>query len=377
MNDIASEYSFSCGRNSDYLVNYSPNIFSVENEMLKRALGGRKGLAILTPTVYEIYGGMFNEIIKNHDLNMSVMVISCRRENKEFKVFELVEEITNEVIARNLDRKSVLLGIGGGVCTDIVGFSAGIIRRGMPHIRIPTTLLGQIDAGIGLKCGLNHKDKKNFIGLFNPPELSLIDPRFLKTLSPSHYRQGWAEIIKMAVVSDEKLFEMIEQHHDELTCSNFVKPQDIRDKILWRSISLMLKELEDNPFEQNSYKRLVDMGHTFSPRIESESDYQVSHGEAVAIDMALTFVLAEKLGFIKEEVRDRLIHLLDKIGLDVYSPHLNYKSCAAAINDAALHRGGEINFPIPTGFGTVRFVQDRHLFTKQLIEEGCNLLRER
>ena len=247
-----------------------------------------------------------------------------------------------------------VVALGGGVCSDVVTVAASLVRRGVDHIRIPTTLIGQIDAGIGIKGAVNMAGQKSLVGTFHPPARVFIDPRHLATLPLSRIRQGLAEILKMALIRDAELFDLVEAHAERLLATRFQEPAAARS-IISRSISLMVEELARNPFEDQTFERLVDMGHTFSPQLEARSGFRLSHGEAVAVDMALSCVIAVELGMMAMHAARRFIALLGRIGLPVNSHLLTAQLCRDAAAAATAHRGGHLNLVLPRAIGLATF----------------------
>jgi 3-dehydroquinate synthase len=274
-----------------------------------------------------------------------------------------------------LDRHSVLVAFGGGVCSDVVGFAASMIRRGIAYIRVPTTLVGQIDAGVGLKTGVNFRAGKNYLGSFHPPERVLIDPAFLGTLPARELRQGLAEMVKIALVRDPALFACLEECGGRLLQSRFCDPQAIAEHAIHRAIALMLEELGANPFENRTLERLVDMGHSFSPELESASGFTLPHGDAVAVDIALTCALAVELGMLDEEDALRIVAVLMQLGLPTNHELLDAALCRRAVRSVVLHRGGRLNLVVPTAIGSADFVRDPAIITDEVLERGLRRLR--
>jgi 3-dehydroquinate synthase len=235
--------------------------------------------------------------------------------------------------------------------------AASMVRRGVDHIRIPTTLIGQIDAGIGVKGAVNLAGQKSFVGVFHAPAAVLIDPQFLATLPATRIRQGLSEILKMALIRDAELFELVEAHAGTLVAKRFQEPAVARN-IVSRAISLMIDELAHNPFENQTFERLVDMGHTFSPQLEARSGFRLSHGEAVAVDMALSCVIAVELGLMSNHAARRFIALLERVGLPVGSTLLSAELCREAMACATAHRGGNLNLVLPCAIGHATFVDN-------------------
>ena len=233
-----------------------------------------------------------------------------------------------------------------------------LVRRGIAHVRIPTTLLAMVDAAIGLKCGVNLGDSKNYLGSFFPPRHVVVCPSFLATLPVQHLRQGISEIVKMALVRDQELFSTMEFAGIHLLEPGFFLHASRGHRIIARAIELMVDELAKNPFEVQGLQRLVDFGHTFSPTLESLTGYSMLHGDAVAIDMMLTAEISHRLGLLQASDLERMHALFRRLDLPSYSPVLDEGACRQAIASAMLHRGGSMNLVVPTAIGEAAFIED-------------------
>ncbi|CAH2787303.1 MAG: Demethyl 4-deoxygadusol synthase MysA [uncultured Caballeronia sp.] len=368
---IVDSFRMECRKQQNYDVHLIESLLSPEYSVLPAMLQERKVLVVTTPTVYDHYGELLYGLIRNRGLNMQVVVLPGGETNK---TLHSVERICAAALEYKLDRRSLLIGLGGGVCTDVVAMAASAIRRGIDHLRIPTTLIGLIDAGIGLKGGVNLGNKKNYFGCFNPPTHALLDRSFLQTLPTSFLRHGMAEILKMALVADRRLFELCETYQTALIKSKFGAPEEVSREIIWRSSRLMLEELQKNPYESHTYQRLVDMGHAFSPALEAATDFRLHHGEAVAIDMALTVTLAESLGFMLTDERNRFIAVLVQAGLPICAPELTVELCEAALEEVVYHRGGSINFPMPVEISRCVFLEKRDSLPSSVISAALQRL---
>ncbi|HEX7035603.1 MAG TPA: iron-containing alcohol dehydrogenase [Pseudomonadales bacterium] len=313
--------------------------------------GGRRTLVVTTPTVYRLYGSAVSDVLAEHDV--SILVLDC---NESTKGVAQVERVCRSAHAMRLSRTDLLIGLGGGVCTDITTVAASWLRRGIEHVRVPTTLLGQVDAGIGYKGAVNFDGHKSYIGCFHAPSHVLIVPRFLYSLPAHAIREGFAEIIKIAMVRDAELFGLIEGHAVELVRTSFRSRPRHGLEVIWRAVQRMLEELGKNPYEDRTYERLVDFGHTFSPLLEAASRYRLSHGRAVAVDMALTTVISSKLGLVDTAFRERVLDTIASLELPVYSNHLTVELCEESLRGALLHRGGKPNLVLPNGLGTAQFL---------------------
>jgi len=330
-------------------------LIDIQQQNTISILDNRRVLVITTPTVHDLYGDQMRNILASRPLKDNYVVVFELSETR--KTIESVQEVCALAVYHGLGRKDVIVAFGGGVCSDVVGFAASMFRRGISHVRVPTTLIGQIDAGIGIKGGVNYRSKKNILGCFHPPEAVLIDPSVLATLRAPHIRQGLSEIIKLAVIMDRGLFDNVKSYGRELISSKFQHPGNVAQAVILRAIELTLGELQQNSFEDQTLERLLDFGHTFSPLIEEETGFTISHGEAVAIDMALTCSLAAELGIMPIEDFRLVVDLLKDLGLPVWSPLLTVDLCKSAIRHTRAHRGGVLNLVVPTKIGAARFLK--------------------
>jgi len=322
---------------------------------LARLLAHRKALVVTTPTVDRLYGGRLRSVLTNWELDADVLVLSCDEASKSAKKALDVCEVA---VKRQIGRQDVLVSFGGGVCSDIVTLAASLIRRGIAHIRVPTTLIGQVDAGIGIKGGVNFCGKKNILGCFYPPEEVLIDPVYLQSLGRSEMSAGLSEIIKMAVACDRDLFYGLVDSGLDLLDSGFSQPFDMSRDVIWRACQLMLNELAPNIYEDQTYERIVDFGHTFSPKLESLADYKIPHGHAVAVDMAISAAISNELGWLPTDEFESIVHLLRELDLPTDSHLLDADACMESLHEAARHRGGRPNLVVPDRIGSSTFIHN-------------------
>jgi 3-dehydroquinate synthetase len=320
---------------------------------LSALVAGKRVFALTTPTVEQHYGKAFHDLLEQSCEEYTHL---CLPLTEKCKDISSVLQVCQAVQQSSIDRRGILIALGGGVCSDVLSVSASLVRRGVQHIRIPTTLLGAVDAGIGLKGGVNFGGHKNYLGCFYSPTHALIDVAYLRTLPCERIRHGLAEILKMALIADRGLFTLIRNYGVALVESRFQKPAEVGRWVVARSIELMLRELQENPYENRASERLADMGHTFSPALEPASNFELTHGEAVAIDMAFTCVLARMLGVMPEQEANAFISLLADLGLPIHSPLLTVPLCEHAIEHAISHRGGKLNMVAPTRIGAGTFL---------------------
>jgi 3-dehydroquinate synthase len=267
-------------------------------------------------------------------------------------------QTANDLIDRMLDlgihRRAVVIALGGGVVCDTVGYVAATYMRGIDYVNVPTSLIGQVDAAIGGKVGINHPRSKNFIGAFHHPLATVIDPEFLLTLPADEIRNGLAEAIKIAMIRDLGLFELLEEESSRL-----LDPAASRmGRIIATSIKGKIDLLSPDPFEDD-LRRVLNFGHTFAHPLEVEGEYQhLRHGYAVAIGMCIASRVALRRGVFPRAEYLRLIRLLRGLGLPTQAPRfaLDHVWRHAAI---VRHiRADSLNFVIPTTIGEVAIVND-------------------
>ena len=284
-------------------------------------------------------------------------------------VLEIAEAIHDLGLDRRLDP---VIAIGGGVCMDIVGFAASIYRRRTPYVRVPTTLMGYVDASVGAKSGVNFAGKKNKLGAYMPPALTLLDRSFLASLDSRQLANGAAEIAKMAIVKDPELFWLLAEHGSDLIEHKFqgiprasvsddlssAEDQRTPERVLYLAIQTMLEELAPNLWE-DSLERLVDFGHVFSMELEMEvlHDEKLFHGEAVAIDMAFSSVLSYVRGHISEQKLNQILGILRSLQLPVHHPAFDYAMADFALYERIKFSQGQ-KMPLPVGAGTARLFND-------------------
>jgi 2-epi-5-epi-valiolone synthase len=323
------------------------------NSVLQRAAGSRPVLAVVDQQVNHLYGDDLRAYLENElDLRGYLTIDG----SESSKTWMPVQRICEKAIDVELSRDGVMMAVGGGVTLDITGFAASIFRRGVNVVRIPTSLIGLIDVGVGIKHSINLGNKKSILGSFYPAIVNINDPTFLATLPPRHISCGIAEIIKVAMVLDANLFATLETHLEEFLAQRFQVSPLARD-VLVRSEVLMMQQIEPNLFESD-LQRLPDFGHTFSPTIEAVSGWTIQHGEAVAMDMLISTALAQCKGLCSPITLERLRKLLSLAGLpftpEVCRPDVLMK----ALRAARQHRAGNLNLVVPLEIGQADFIQE-------------------
>lgn len=335
------------------IVNVDEPVFDPSSPHLAQFVEGRQTFVVADQQAMLHYGNALSDYLSRTSELACCLTITAHENSKHW---ETVERICTHAVECRLDRSALMIGFGGGIVMDLVGVAASLYRRGIDYLRIPTTLIGIVDVAVGIKTAFNFVGKKNVLGAFYPPIGAIADRRFLQTLETRHIACGIAEIVKMGIVRDAYLFDLVERHAERLIASKFGDPADLAERILLRAQTAMMDELEPNLFESDKQRR-VDFGHTVSPALETATEYTLHHGEAVAIDMLLSTAIAVVLGFCEYSCLERLQAIYDTVGLPRRSEALTVRLIKAAFEDTSKHRDGNLNLVVPTAIGTATFVQ--------------------
>lgn len=231
------------------------------------------------------------------------------------KTREMWARLSDELLAAGYGRDSVIIALGGGVTTDLAGFVAATYMRGVPVVHVPTSLLAMIDAAHGGKVGVDTPAGKNLIGAFHPPALVVIDPLTLRTLPDEHLRAGMAEAVKHGAIADAAHLEWIVENTDAI----FDRDIPTLTMLIERSVGIKLGVVESDPREAGP-RKLLNFGHTIAHAIELISNFEVLHGEAVAIGMVAEALLGERLGVTETGTADALSTAVEVLGLPMRLP---------------------------------------------------------
>jgi len=357
-------------RTIEYEVVNCPDIFNPQNDALL-SIGKRENtrrFIVVDTNVDRYFSKAIKEYFDFHKINTRVLVFPSGEKNKSVENYLwILRELDEFPINR---RDEPIIAIGGGVLTDIAGFVASSYRRGVPHIKVPTTLMGYIDASVGIKTGINFNDHKNRLGSFEPPKKVLLDRNFLKTLPERHLLNGVCEMIKLAIVKDLTLFELLEAHGPTSITTRF--QDEISGSILDRSVGGMLEELQPNLFE-DELARKVDFGHTFSYGLETHDEAHLLHGEAVLIDIVLSSILANARNLLPDQELNRLFDLISKLGITLRTELVTPELLWNTLEERTYHRNGLQRVPLPKGLGQCTFVNDIKF---EEIQSACKILEE-
>jgi 3-dehydroquinate synthase len=270
------------------------------------------------------------------------------------KMLKQAGAICDRMIAAGLDRQSFVVGLGGGVIGDISGFVAAIYHRGIPHVQIPTTLLAMVDSSTGGKTGLNTRFGKNLIGAVHHPALVIDDVDVLKTLPQREFNQGFAEIIKHAVIADKKMFDTLQKWKARSPRQPLALQQLIRRNIEIKS-NIVAKDVRDRTGE----RAILNFGHTVGHAIERAGDYRkFLHGEALSLGIVATCAISIKNAGLANKERDAIVDLLRRFDLPTELPkNFSRQKILNALPHDKKFEGGKVRFVVTPCIGAAHLAK--------------------
>lgn len=376
------EYSFQV--NYSYRLHFSNRVFDSENPLLNDIVANA-GALTRVKTLFIIDDG----VLAAHPYLEEAIPAYCEAHREVLEFTQLINLPGGETAKNNkahLDmvlhgiehnkicRHSFVVAIGGGAIIDLVGYAAATAHRGVRLIRIPTTVLAQNDAAVGVKNGVNILGKKNFLGTFEPPYAIINDSGFLTSLEQRDWISGIAEALKVALVKDKDFYEFIKDQTQSLKD----RDMEVMKQLIHRCADLHMRHIAKNgdPFERGS-SRPLDFGHWSAHKLEHISGYSIRHGEAVAKGMALDIVYAAETGLISNKLADEIINVLKEVGFDLWIPVAGEKDTETllqGIEEFREHLGGRLTITLIEGIGRKK---DVHTIDKKLMKKAIAVLNSK
>jgi len=267
------------------------------------------------------------------------------------KSLAAVEEACRAVLAAGFERGDVVVGLGGGAATDTAGFVAAVLLRGVRWVALPTTLLGQVDAAVGGKTGVDLPEGKNLVGAFHQPIGVGCDPAFLRTLPARELRSGLAEVVKTAWIGDPELFALLEDD-PPLAPDHRALPEIVR-----RCVAVKARIVAEDE-KEGGVRAQLNFGHTIGHAIETEAAGRYLHGEAVALGMIAAVHLSVAAGLCEPSLSGRLVRLLDALGLPTSDPLLDPDAVVARTRADKKRRDGKDRYQLTVGLGSISVARD-------------------
>jgi len=331
-------------RDRAYAIQIAPGLFARVPQLLVRQWKSAVFHIIADSTVSRLYGGALRRAVQR--LGAKALLYEFPA-GEESKCQAVADALHTALLTEQIRRQDLVVALGGGVTGDLAGYVAATILRGVQFVQVPTTLLSQVDSSVGGKVGIDHPLGKNLVGAFHQPRAVFVDPHLLGTLPLRQFRSGVAEILKIALALDGRLYRDMERHVHRLNPGK----EDFLAGVISRAISLKAAVVTKDGFESGLRKSL-NLGHTIGHAVEAASSYSLLHGEAVAIGMACEARLSRELGLMTEEETRRLLTLLKKVGLPTTIPRsIERGAVRKALQLDKKGEGAVIKFVLPAGAG--------------------------
>jgi 3-dehydroquinate synthase len=293
-----------------YDIHLGQGVLRQLGEQLAALLPGRKAFLISHASLMALYGSTVTQSLQEAGFTVTTCLVP---EGERSKTLLTASRLYTRLARGGADRQSVICALGGGVIGDLSGFVAATYMRGIPFVQLPTSLLAMVDSSVGGKTGVNHQLGKNLIGAFYPPRAVFTDTALLHSLPEREYLCGLSEVVKAGVIADPALFTCIEEQV-EAVCQ---RQEHVVSTLIERAIVVKVRVVQEDPTERG-VRAILNFGHTIGHALEAVTAYDhYSHGEAVAIGMALVARLSERLGYCSSEVGERLCALLQTLRLPV------------------------------------------------------------
>ncbi len=272
------------------------------------------------------------------------------------KSMESLNEILCAMAREGFNRQDLLVALGGGVPGDIAGFAASIYMRGLKYIQLPTTLLAAIDSSIGGKTGINLACAKNMAGTFWPPSFTLIDPDFLITLPIDIYRDGLAEAVKYGVIADPQIWNQIDNLGHRMPLDPKMVDKDKEEELIKSCGQIKVRIVKEDQRDYGT-RMLLNFGHTIGHAIEQQSNYSISHGEAVAMGMVIESKWTYDIGLTKNDLSCQLKEFLLKIGFSMNFHEINIKELYPYMAMDKKHQGETMTIVVPQELGRCELME--------------------
>ncbi|HEY4270943.1 MAG TPA: 3-dehydroquinate synthase [Candidatus Udaeobacter sp.] len=308
-----------------------------------RALGSCRNCALISDSnVARLFAHRIRKSLSSAGFRSTLITIPA---GEKSKTLEQAGAICDQMIAAGLDRRSFVVGLGGGMIGDISGFVAAIYQRGIPHIQIPTTLLAMVDSSIGGKTGVDTRAGKNLIGAFHQPLLVIDDIDVLKTLPRREFNQGFSEIIKHAVIADAKMFRALKSWK--------AGDAPALQRLIKRNIEIKSGIVSKDEHDRTGERALLNFGHTVGHAIERAGNYRkFLHGEAVSLGIVAACSVSITRAGLSPDERGAIVNLLQQFGLPTRLPrNFPRKKILDAVKFDKKFEGGKIRFVVTPRLG--------------------------
>lgn len=325
-------------------------LIDTAGEVIGGRLAGIRAAIVTDETVAKHYLAPLQLSLDAAGIAFSPIILPAGERTKRF---EALQQVVDAILGANLERGDAVIALGGGVIGDLAGFAAGIVRRGMHFVQVPTTLLAQVDSSVGGKTGINTAHGKNLVGVFHQPKLVLADTDALDTLSKREFRAGYAEVAKYGLINDPAFFAWLETHWMEIFAGG-----EARAEAIARSCSAKADVVARDERETGE-RALLNLGHTFGHALEAATGYDAErlvHGEGVAIGMVLAHRFSARMNLASPDDANRVEAHLRAVGLptrlnDIDGPLPDAEALLTYIEQDKKVVRGNLTFILTRGIG--------------------------
>jgi len=337
--------------NDSYSILIEPgSIASLGLSLKERGFNG-KVLIISDHNVGALYGDL---VVRTLEKAGFCAEIYCVQPGEDTKSLEIANLLYTKAIALGLDRKSLIVALGGGVVGDLAGFIAATYLRGVPFVQVPTSLLAQVDSSVGGKVAVNHELGKNLIGAFYQPKLVLIDTNMLNSLPERELYTGLAEVIKYGLIADRSFYDYLHSNHRQILDRN----AEALTVVIQRSCEIKARVVEQDEHE-SSLRVILNFGHTIAHAIEAATGYgNYNHGEAVAIGMHGAALISCYCGLCEKQVVDDIRSTIAKFNLPLTVQGCTVDELLGLLQRDKKTVGGKINWVLLNDIGKVTVHND-------------------
>ncbi|KAF7551671.1 hypothetical protein G7046_g7649 [Stylonectria norvegica] len=365
----------------EYDFEFLDGVFDVKNAQLAECYERwQRCLAVMDLNMFNIYGSIMQKYFDHYDIKL---VIHKTMIGEKAKSMETLLAIVDSMSEFGVYRKEPVLVVGGGLVTDVAGFACAAYRRNTNFIRIPTTVIGLIDASVSIKVAVNYGRYKNRLGAYHAPIHTFLDFTFLRTLPVGQIRNGFAELIKISSCAHRDTYDLLEKHCEELIGTAFGRAdeasdelKDVADRVCRAGIHEMLK-LETPNLHEIMLDRVIAYGHTWSPLHELVPDTPLRHGHAISIDMAYSATLSHMRGLLTDADHTRLLNLFSRAGLSMDHHQFDAALLESATAAILRTRDGKLRAAVPVSpMGDCVFLNDvSHDEMCRALEEHKQLMK--
>lgn len=339
--------------------------FSSLTKALEDINAPKKLLVVTDSNVQKLYADEVNGLLLQNGYDSDVYVLEAGEENKNM---DSILGICKACIDHQMDRKSMIVALGGGVVGDMAGFAAAIYMRGIDFVQIPTTLLSQSDSSVGGKTGIDFMNSKNILGAFHQPKLVYINVGTLKTLPKEQFVSGMGEVIKHGIIRNADFFDYLEENSDK------IKTLESETLIKMDKINCSVKaDVVEQDEKENGLRAILNFGHTIGHAVESAYNFKMTHGECVGIGMVGASYIAYKRGVIETENLNRIENILRLYDFKIRVKLPEKEEVFAFMQKDKKKVGGKLKFVLPVKIGEVTQKTD---VTKEEIFDAFEYISE-